>query len=66
MPRDPGACRGVIPAPDAPRCACGHAKELHNTGVRRGVAVRTACSVHTGPACTPCGCQLYTPPEVTP
>lgn len=53
--------------PGPPRCTCGHVAEQHDLKERKRdgvtVRVRTACSVHTGPKGTPCGCLAYTPEE---
>jgi hypothetical protein len=55
------ACGHVAAA--GPRCRCGHGAERHD--LKKGTRTRTACTVHTGPHATPCGCQAFTPEEVT-
>lgn len=50
-----------------PICGCGHQITSHDLAWRTvnkiRALVRTACSVHTGPKGTPCGCPLFTPRE---
>lgn len=52
-------------AAPGPRCTapgCGHGAELHD--LARDKKTRKACSIHTGPKATPCGCPAFTPEEV--
>ena len=65
----PAACGHVAAAgprcvtPVAPGKVCGHGAERHE--LKKGTRTRTACTVHTGPHATPCGCPTYTPEEVS-